>query len=115
MKALVLVMFLLLPAVTKGDEYCNSLNINSFKKESRLYPEGAVYVVRRGGRTHFYSGPDGSCKKSQFIIRGDKVQVYTQYNEFVSVVYFKRDGGVETGWVLKESLLRTNESSVHHE
>lgn len=29
-----------------------------------------------------------------------------QYNKFVLVVYFERDGGVETGWVLKENLLR---------
>jgi len=112
-KGLFLVVFLLLPVVSVGSEYCNNLNLGSFKKESRIYPEGMVYVVRNRGRTYFYSGPDGSCRKSQFIVRGDKVQVYTQYNEFISVAYLKRNGEVEAGWILRGGLLRTNESSVH--
>lgn len=62
----------------------------------------------------FYSAPDASCRKRTFVVRGDKLQVYTEYNDYISVMYFKKGGGTEEGWVLKRRLTTTNENSAYH-
>ncbi|WP_447749100.1 hypothetical protein [Pseudomonas nicosulfuronedens] len=106
-------IFALSTTATAG-EACDDIDKNSYKNESRVFPEGGVYGVVGRGRAYFYSAPDGACKKQIFVLPGDKVQVYTESNGYFSVMHFKSDGGTEEGWFLKKRLARSDENSVHH-
>lgn len=66
-------------------------------------PQSAV--VAASGRTAFHSGPDASCqRKDLFVIRGDALTVYRQWNGWMQVRYRARDGQTYDTWVLGERL-----------
>lgn len=63
-------------------------------------------VVIGKGRLQFYSAPDLSCKQfGTFILAGENVDAYLEYNEFISVLYINPKTGAEAlGWVLGSRL-----------
>lgn len=110
----VFLAFLIISASSAAGDFCDDINKETYKYEDRVLPEGGVYVVAGRGRTYFYSVPDVSCRKRAFVVRGDKLQIYNEYGNYISVMYFMKGGGTEEGWVLKRRLIKTDESSAHH-
>ncbi|PMS18864.1 hypothetical protein C0Z18_16215 [Trinickia dabaoshanensis] len=80
----------------------------AFASQNGLFIPGddAGRVVTGGGRLQFYSAPDFSCKmEGIFIVTGDTVDAYSEYNGFTSVVYFpKADKKAVIGWVRSHRL-----------
>lgn len=71
-----------------GATDCNRLN--DFAVRNRIFIPGddAGRVVIGKGRVQFYPAPDYFCKmKGIFIIKGQTVDSYTEYDGFTSVVY----------------------------
>jgi hypothetical protein len=110
----VFLAFLIISASSVAGDFCDDVNKENYKYEARVLPEGSVYVVAGRGGTYFYSAPDVSCRKRTFVVRGDQLQVYTEYGDYISVMYFMKGGGTEEGWVLKRRLIKADESSAHH-
>ncbi len=54
------------------------------------------------GRLYFHTAPDRRCQlKDTFVIAGDRVEVFSGYGEFASVIYWNPLTGAGTaGWVL---------------
>jgi SH3-like domain-containing protein len=66
-------------------------------------PSPRAGVVIASGRTAFHSGPDASCQRKQlFVIRGDALTVYRQWNGWMQVRYRARDGQAYDTWVAGE-------------
>lgn len=65
-----------------------------------------VMRVARKGRLQFYSVPNKNCKMDgTFIIPGDTVIGYTEFNGFTLVDYFRRNGDSIEGWVESDRLV----------
>jgi len=66
-------------------------------------------IVIGAGRAYFYSSPDLKCKeKDVFVISGDRLDAYSDYKGFTSVMYVNFKTGQDfEGWVLKSRLKET--------
>jgi hypothetical protein len=88
---------------------CGALN-NLASKDGVFIPgDDAGRLVIGVGRLQFYSAPNYSCKmKGVFVIEGQTVDAYTEYEEFTSVVYLREKYGKPVmGWV-KSNRLKPN-------
>lgn len=57
------------------------------------------------GRAYFYSVPHEACKiKELFVIPGDLVDAYEEYNKFTSVMYSNGKGDQTWGWIKSNRL-----------
>ncbi|MCG0458849.1 hypothetical protein L6R44_22550 [Enterobacter cloacae complex sp. ECC445] len=98
--------FRLLPA---QNSKCSDADNIAAKKQEKIPSDNSGYVIKNTGRTYFYSAPDESCRiKDLFIVQGDLVNVYADYNGFSSIMYFKKNGNPITGWVHSDTLKPTN-------
>jgi len=79
---------------------CTTLNKQAQEKELRRWPLSS-YRVTGAGRLHFHSAPDAACRDAKlFVIPGDKLTVYTEYQGYVSVMYLNPKSGDDfMGWV----------------
>lgn len=69
-------------------------------KQTYLEHNKNNFVVTSKGRLYFKSAPDEKCEmKNVFLIPGDQVIGYTEYNGFISVAYFKKNGDSVDGWL----------------
>lgn len=68
------------------------------------YQSGRMIVGK--GRAYFFASPHIMCgNKKVFVVPGDQVNAYAEYNEFTWVLYLHPKTGVETeGWLLTERL-----------
>lgn len=98
---LVFLLFIFFLPFNVMAERCGDIDENSYKNESRISPDGGIYVITGKGRAYFYSAPNIACRKNIFILPGDQIQAYTELNGYISVMYFKKYGGTEEGWILK--------------
>lgn len=91
-----------------ANETCSEINVNARSAQSYIDSDKSGYIVSGHGRLYFYNAPDESCiNKEQFLITGDLVNVYTEFNGFSSVMYFKKNGETVEGWLKSESLKST--------
>lgn len=113
MKKIIILIALLLPGFTHASETCREINDQTYKNEVLLIPSGKIYSVTGTGKLYIHYAPDIECKSraAGFIVNGDKVQAYTEYKDFFSIMYFKKNGTTIEGWVLKDRLIETKESS----
>ncbi|MBV8044014.1 hypothetical protein [Pluralibacter sp.] len=97
--------FRVLPA---QNSKCSDADNIAAKKQEKIPSDNSGYVIKSTGRTYFYSAPDESCRiKDLFIVQGDLVNVYADYNGFTSIMYFKKNGNPITGWVHSDTLKPT--------
>jgi hypothetical protein len=117
MEALMKIFFtsiiLLFSGLIHASEICREINDQAYKNEISLTPTGKIYRATGTGRLYIHHAPDIKCKpkNAKLIINGDKVQAYTQYNDFFSIIYFRKNGATIEGWILKDRLIETKESS----
>lgn len=79
------------------------------------YRNGALYrpvlgkKVMKPGRLYFHTAPHSACKMpSTFIIKGDEVIAYRNYNGYDYVMFMNFKTGVDTeGWILEKDLRTT--------
>ena len=86
------------------------------EQEQVAVPNGAaIRGVVGTGRLYFHTAPDKRCQlKDLFVITGDRLEAYSDYGEFTSVIYWNPVTGAGTaGWVLSSrvSEARTNIAS----
>lgn len=117
MKIFVILITLWLSLAVQASESCRELNTHLYTDEITLTPTGKIYRVTGPKKLYIYYAPNLKCrpKTMDFIINGDEVQAYTEYKDFFSIMYFKKDGTTIEGWVLKKRLIETAESSSHSE
>ena len=79
---------------------CATLNKQAQDEELRRVPVSS-YRVTGAGRLHFHTAPDAACRDAKvFVIPGDKLTVYTEYQGYVSVMYLNPKSGEDfLGWV----------------
>lgn len=87
---------------------CAEINSIAEQNQTLVPTDESGYVVNDKSRVYFYSAPDEKCKiKGVFIIYGDLVNSYADYQGFSSVVYFKKNGDTVSGWVNSDSIKPT--------
>ncbi|WP_137765446.1 hypothetical protein [Nissabacter sp. SGAir0207] len=92
---------------------CGDKNKLAEQKQSIEPTAQSNYIVKYKPRVYFYSAPNEACKiKDTFIIKGDVVSVYAQYNGFSSVMFFRKNGDAVIGWVRSDSIEPTGRGSV---
>ncbi|WP_449551247.1 hypothetical protein [Lelliottia amnigena] len=97
--------FRALPALNSK---CSNTNKTAPTDQEKIQSDDSGYVIKNAGRTYFYSSPDESCKiEDLFIVQGDLVNVYADYNGFSSIMYFKKNGVPITGWIHSDTLKPT--------
>ena len=93
------------PNLSNAAVNCDDQNDYSYRRQVYIYPFGVVYSVIGRGRLFFYSAPDERCiQKNIFIIPGDQVNAYTEYSDFMSVMYIDSHGKDTEGWVKRDRL-----------
>ena len=92
-------------------EFCEKVNESTYRDEIYLTPPGQIYLVTGPDKLYLHSAPNKKCSYGEkiFLIKNDRVQAYTELNEFLSIIYVREDGETLEGWALKEKLSRTNE------
>jgi hypothetical protein len=88
-------------ARTESPDICVSV-FDKAEQEQVAVPQGAeIRGVVGTGRAYFHAAPDKRCRlKDIFVIAGDRLQVYGEYGEFTSVIYWNPITGLGTaGWV----------------
>jgi hypothetical protein len=90
---------------THAEMSCDLLDNENYKSDIYIYPAGSLYEATGTGRLFFHSAPDDRCiQKNIFIIPGDQVNAYTEYSDFVSVMYIDSHGKDTEGWVKRDRL-----------
>lgn len=99
-------LFLLLQHISSSAAmYCDVSGDENYNSQIYLYPIGSLYTVIGRGRLFFYSAPDERCiQKEIFIIPGDQMNAYTEYSDFISVMYIDAHGKDTEGWVKRDRL-----------
>ncbi|MEO4049109.1 hypothetical protein AAFN46_18745 [Pseudomonas sp. CAU 1711] len=94
-----------------ASDFCDKVNETTYRDETYLTPPGQIYRVTGPDKLYLYSAPNRKCSYGEniFLIENDKVQAYTEFNEFLSIMYFREDGETIEGWALKKQLSQTNE------
>jgi SH3-like domain-containing protein len=106
MRDLFLIALFFSPLSSWGD--CKEINAISEQFQSIIPTSESTYVVIGHGKNYFYTAPDESCKlKNLFIIKGDIVNVYAEYKDYSSVLYFKKNGDPVSGWIHSDSIKST--------
>ena len=75
-------------------------------RNAALYRPVLTEKVMKPGRLYFHTAPHSACKMpSTFIIKGDDVIAYRNYNGYDFVMFMNHKTGVDTaGWVLAKAL-----------
>ncbi|TDN69504.1 hypothetical protein [Paraburkholderia sp. BL10I2N1] len=119
-KALASITLLLLCLIFFGNvAHANCKEFNNYSIKNGVYIPGddSERQVIGKGRLQFYSAPDKKCKiAGVFILPGERVDAYTEYNNFTSVVYINvnTDANV-TGWVQSDRLKPTGLGIAPHQ
>ncbi len=76
------------------------------EQQQALFNPPASYAVNSKGRLYFHTAPDNSCRSREvFVIAGDELIAYTEYQGWYSVMYINpRSGQDFHGWVRPERL-----------
>ena len=76
------------------------------EQQQALFNPPASYAVMGKGRLYFHTAPDDSCRSREvFVIAGDELIAYTEYQGWFSVMYSNpRSGQDFHGWVRSERL-----------
>lgn len=97
---------LLSPVASWGG--CAEINSTAEQNQTLVPTNESGYIVNDKSRVYFYSAPDDRCKiKDVFIVYGDSINSYADYQGFSSVIFFKKNGDTISGWVHSDSIKPT--------
>ncbi len=103
---------LIICANASANTQCETIQNKSEKEQVYLDKSKNIFEVVSKGRLHFNNAPSKECKvKSLFLVPGDKVIGYSEYNGFTSVAYFKENGDSVDGWLDTSQLKNTGLSN----
>ncbi len=84
---------------------CEDMDHNSYRDQVNIKPVNSGYEVFWEGQLYFYSAPDDQCiSENIYMVRGDQVDAYAEYNNYLFVIYFTKVGHEVSGWVKKNRL-----------
>lgn len=107
-KVMLLILSLSFPSFYSWGEGCGPINLLAERDQTLIPTSESGYIVSDPKRVYFYSAPDENCKiNGLFIIKGDLVNSYAEYQGFSSVMYFKKDGETANGWIHSDSIKST--------
>jgi hypothetical protein len=88
---------------------CQGIDKAALRAEVRIPGHLSGRTVIGNGRLQFYSAPDAACKMpGEFVVPGDGLDAYGEYNGYTSVIYIHPKTGVDTlGWVESARLAST--------
>ena len=93
---------------TSASDFCDTIKNTAEIKQAYLAHNKNNFIVVSKGRLYFKSAPSGRCAlKNLFLIPGDQVIGYTEYNGFISAAYFKQNGDSVDGWLDEKWLKNT--------
>ncbi len=112
-KNLLATILALISTYTLATDACKTAENLANKAEEILVPSSQIFVVTGKKRAYIFSAPDLECKLNNrtFLIPGDKVQAYTKFNDFISIMYFRKNGTTVEGWMEESRLDATSERS----
>lgn len=94
----------------EASSQCEDLDHNSYRGQFNINPANSGYEVFGVGRLYFYSAPDERCIiKNIYMVRGDQVDAYAEYNNYLFVIYFTKIGHEVSGWLHKNRLRSTHQ------
>ncbi len=78
---------------------CERVAAEAENKGAVVIPR-AVFDVIGKGRLQFYSAPSLNCVMTGvFVVRGDSLISYVDFNQWMKVAYVRKDGDMIEGWV----------------
>ncbi|MDE1185996.1 MAG: hypothetical protein PW844_05875 [Pantoea sp.] len=105
-----LIFFLFIPFIVSANDSCQNLDKNAISQGARFSNTQNIYRVGGEGRLQFYSAPDRKCLIDHvFVIPGDSLIAYIEYEDFYRVMYFARNNEQISGWVEKNRLRETHQ------
>lgn len=105
-----LLLFLSIDAT--ANTYCDAILKKSDIEQGYIDRSRNNFEVISNGRLYFYSAPDDLCmQKESFLVPGDQVVGYSEYNGFLFVAYFKKNGDSVDGWLKIDQLKNTEFSN----
>lgn len=91
-----------------AEDFCAQLDKQASIQGTKMDNTDNIYQVAGKGHLYFYSAPDKKCLiKKTFIIPGDFVYTYIEYNGYYSVMYMAKEDRQVSGWVEKSRLVET--------
>ncbi|MEG3128746.1 hypothetical protein SC171_13540 [Pantoea cypripedii] len=104
-----LIFFLFIPFLVSANDSCQNLDKNAISQGARFNNTQNIYRVGGEGRLQFYSAPDKKCLIDHvFVIPGDSLIAYIEYEDFYRVMYLSRNNEQVSGWVEKNRLSETH-------
>ncbi|MCU5771723.1 hypothetical protein N5923_08890 [Erwiniaceae bacterium BAC15a-03b] len=98
-----------IPLLASANDFCHNLDSNANTQGVHFDNTENVFKVGGKGRLQFYSAPDKRCLvKGEFVIPGNNLYAWVEYQGFYSVMYLKEEGDQVTGWVEKDRLTETH-------
>ncbi|MFW0697829.1 hypothetical protein [Pantoea sp. R13S299] len=102
-------LVLSLPLMANANDFCQNLSSEANNKGVNFDNTDNVYKVGGKGRLYFYSAPDEKCiEKEVFVVPGNELYAYVEYENYYSVMYVTNDGNQVDGWVKKDRLVETH-------
>ena len=93
---------------TSASDFCDTIKKTAEIKQAYLAHNKNNFIIVSKGRLYFKSAPSERCAlKNLFLIPGDQVIGYTEYNGFISAAYFKQNGDSVDGWLDEKWLKNT--------
>jgi hypothetical protein len=107
--AALLLLFAFAAAVAIAEERCDEIAETANKIGVRIPGTSAPHRVTGQGRLQFFSAPSPGCIiKGVFILPGEEVIAYTEYQGFTAVMYSNPRTHLDTeGWVATARLQAT--------
>lgn len=102
-------------SITFAKNVCKDYGRQSEIIQIYIEPDSNSFEVVSDGRLYFHSSPNKSCEiKNLFLIPGDIITGYTEYNGYISVAYAKNNSWSVKGWLDKSQLKNINIENGHH-
>lgn len=86
---------------------CKNLGGRVYKEQSWIRPVQGM-VVSAPQRLHFHSAPDAACVSQVYVVHGDALTAYNEWQGWFSVQYtHPKSGKISSGWVKGDGLRAT--------
>lgn len=102
-----LITLILLTQLSYAADNCKTISDKADSEGILIDSNRSGYKVVEKSRLYFYKSPNENCRETIFIVNGDYVDSYLEYNGFMYIMYFSRDENVFTGWVKSSGLTPT--------
>lgn len=81
---------------------CDAISAKAETEQAHMRPVQNLRVVGRD-RLHFHKAPDAACATKTYVVTGDALLGYSEWNGWYSVQYtHPKTGAVHSGWIRSE-------------